>query len=63
MNERIAYDGSLLEPLDEESVRTAVAELAAEGVESIAVLCLFSLMKNAQEERIAVVTHFRKEPV
>jgi N-methylhydantoinase A len=55
VDERVAYDGSVLEPLDEDSVRAAVEALKAEGVESIAVLCLFSFMNSGHEERIAEI--------
>lgn len=55
VDERVAYDGSVLEPLDEDSVRRAVGELRAEGIESLAVLCLFSFMNSSHEERIAEI--------
>lgn len=48
---RIAYDGSEIEPLDEESVRSAVRRLKALQVESIAVCYLFSFMNPAHEQR------------
>ena len=49
--ERIAPDGSVLEPLDEEAVRQALRELVEEhGVEAIAVCYLFSF-ENADHER------------
>jgi N-methylhydantoinase A len=52
VDERIAYDGSVLTPLDEDSVRQAVRELRDEGVTSIAVMCLFSFVNPAHEQRI-----------
>ena len=53
VDERVAYDGSVVEELDPDSVRRAIEELRSEGVESVAVLCLFSFMNSAHEERIA----------
>jgi len=48
---RIDYLGTVLEPLDEDAVRRAAAELKAAGVASIAVCYLFSFMNAAHEER------------
>jgi N-methylhydantoinase A len=48
---RIDYTGAVLEPLDEEAVRRAAAELKAAGVGSIAVCYLFSFMNPAHEQR------------
>jgi N-methylhydantoinase A len=48
---RIDYTGAVLEPLDEDAVRRAAAELKAAGVTSIAVCYLFSYMNVAHEER------------
>jgi N-methylhydantoinase A len=55
VDERIAYDGSVVEELDPDSVRRAIEELRAEGIESLAVLCLFSFMNSGHEERIAEI--------
>jgi N-methylhydantoinase A len=55
VGERVAYDGSVIEALDEDSVRQAIEELQAEGIESLAVLCLFSFMNASHEERIAEI--------
>ncbi|MBI2955610.1 MAG: hydantoinase/oxoprolinase family protein [Chloroflexi bacterium] len=52
---RVAYDGAIIEPLDEDDVRQAVESLREEGVESIAVVCLFSFMNPSQEERIGAI--------
>ena len=52
VDERTAYDGSVLKPLDEESVREAVRDLREQGVTSIAVMCLFSFVNPAHEQRI-----------
>jgi N-methylhydantoinase A len=48
---RIDYSGAVLEPLDEDAVRKAAAELKAAGVVSIAVCYLFSFMNPAHELR------------
>src|SRR5580658_9301395 len=48
---RIDYAGAVLEPLDEDAVRGAAAELKAAGVSSIAVCYLFSYMNSAHERR------------
>src|SRR5579863_435153 len=48
---RIDYAGAVLEPLDEDAVRKAAAELKAAGVVSIAVCYLFAFMNPAHERR------------
>jgi len=48
---RVDYRGAVLEPLDEDAVRKAAAELKAAGVASIAVCYLFSFMNPAHEQR------------
>ena len=48
---RIDHSGAVLEPLDEDAVRKAAAELKAAGVVSIGVCYLFSFMNPAHEER------------
>jgi len=48
---RVDYAGAELEPLDEQSVRNAAAELKQAGVVSIAVCYLYSYMNPAHEER------------
>jgi N-methylhydantoinase A len=55
VDERVAFDGSVVRPLDEESVRRAARELRDQGVSSVAVLCLFSFMNPSHEERIAEI--------
>src|SRR5205807_3675439 len=52
---RLAYDGSEVEPLDEESVRKGVRSLKAKGAQSIAVSYLFSYMNPAHEQRTAEI--------
>lgn len=51
--ERVAYDGSVVTPLDEAAARATLEELAAEGVESLAICLLFSFMNDAHERRLA----------
>src|SRR5947209_2606825 len=51
IRERVAFDGSVLESLDEDGVRAAVRRLRADGVDSIAVLYLFAFMNPAHEQR------------
>jgi N-methylhydantoinase A len=48
---RVDYTGTELEPLDEDAVRRAAAELKAAGVASIAVCYLFAFMNPAHEQR------------
>jgi N-methylhydantoinase A len=52
---RIDYTGAELEPLDEDAVRKAAAELKAASVSSIAVCYLFSFMNPAHERRTGVL--------
>jgi N-methylhydantoinase A len=51
VRERLAADGSVLIPLDEESVLTAADELVALGAESIAVTFLYSYIDPSHEIR------------
>ncbi|WP_031466311.1 hydantoinase/oxoprolinase family protein [Sciscionella sediminilitoris] len=55
VTERIDYRGEIATPLDEDEVRTAVRELKAAGIESIAVCLLFSFVNDAHERRIAEI--------
>ena len=48
---RITRDGSELAPLDEDAVRSAARMMKAEGVESVAVAFLWSIMNPAHEQR------------
>jgi N-methylhydantoinase A len=52
---RIDYTGAVLEPLDEDAVRKAAAELKAAGAGSIAVCYLFSFTNPAHERRTAAL--------
>ena len=55
VSERLAADGSVVEVLDEESVRLALRRLAHHGVESLAICTLFSFVNPAHELRIAEI--------
>jgi N-methylhydantoinase A len=52
---RIAFDGSVLEPIDEAEVAAAARRLAAMGVESIAIAMLFSFVDASQEARVEAI--------
>ncbi len=49
--EQVSAQGDIIVPLDEDSVCRAVDELAAEGVQAIAVCYLFSFLHPAHEQR------------
>jgi len=49
--ERISADGTVITPLDEAGVGRVAAELAADGVEAIAICFLFSFVNPAHEQR------------
>ena len=49
--ERLDHEGNVLMPLDEDAVRAGVRRLKALGVESIAVMFLFSYVNPAHERR------------
>ncbi len=53
--ERVDHAGRILLPLDEESVRRAVEELSAAGVETFAVALLWSFRNPAHEQRIGAI--------
>jgi N-methylhydantoinase A len=50
--ERVDFRGEVLRPLDEAALRATVRELAAEGIESIAVCLLFSFLHPQHEARV-----------
>lgn len=52
VNERIRYDGSITQPLDEESVYAAVRFLKEKGAEAIVICTIFSFLNPAHERRI-----------
>lgn len=51
----IPPDGAELVALDEDAVRRAAQELAAEGVESVAICFLFSYLNSVHEDRAAAI--------
>ncbi|HLW17176.1 MAG TPA: hydantoinase/oxoprolinase family protein, partial [Actinomycetota bacterium] len=55
VKERLDYQGNVLVPLDEEGARAAVRRLKSAGIESIAVVTLFSWVNAAHEKRIAEI--------
>ncbi|MFF0270671.1 hydantoinase/oxoprolinase family protein [Kribbella sp. NPDC004536] len=55
--ERVDRDGTVLVPLDEDSVRTAVRALLADGIRSIAVSLLWSFRNPAHEQRVREIVH------
>jgi N-methylhydantoinase A len=55
--ERSDYEGHVLARLDREAVRRAARELAAAGVQSIAVCYLFSFMNPAHEQETRALIH------
>ncbi|HEY8525733.1 MAG TPA: hydantoinase/oxoprolinase family protein [Acidimicrobiales bacterium] len=50
--ERIAADGTIVTPLDEEAARAAIRRLGRQGVESVAVVTLFSFVNPVHERRL-----------
>lgn len=52
VTERIKYDGTVVKPLDEDTVRTAANQLKAENVQSVAVAFLWSIINPAHEQRV-----------
>jgi N-methylhydantoinase A len=55
ITERLDYEGRVVTPLDEDSVRAAARALRAAGVESIAVCFLFAFLNPAHERRTAQI--------
>ena len=53
--ERIGADGEVVVPLDEDAVRRLARQLAAAGIEAVAVCCLFGFANPAHERRIAAI--------
>lgn len=50
--ERLDYEGKVVVPLDEDAVKRALARLALQKVESIAVVFLFSFINPRHEQRV-----------
>lgn len=53
VRERVTRDGAVLTPLDEAAARATIADLVADGAESIAVSLLHAYRNPAHEERLA----------
>lgn len=51
--ERIGADGSVVEPLDEAATRTALEELAGQGIEALTVSLINSFTNGDHERRVA----------
>jgi N-methylhydantoinase A len=50
--ERLDFEGNVVVPLDEEAVRRACRRMKLQGVESLAVVLLFSFVNSAHERRV-----------
>lgn len=53
VTERVAADGEIVTPLDEDSARAAIRRLKLQNVESVAVVTLFSYVNPVHEQRLA----------
>lgn len=53
--ERILFDGSVHQPLDEHAVRDCCRRLKKQNVESVAISLLFSFINPAHEQRVAAI--------
>lgn len=53
--ERLDHQGNVLVPLDEDAARTAVRRLKVAGIESIAIVTLFSWVNPAHEQRLVEI--------
>src|SRR3990167_4465529 len=61
--ERLLADGSVLRPLDEAAARRVLRELAAEGVEALAVCLLHAYVNPAHERRLAELARELAPPI
>jgi len=52
VRERVLFDGTIAQELNEDDVRDAVRELKAKGVKAIAICTLFSFIEPGHEKRI-----------
>ncbi|MGH7895060.1 MAG: hydantoinase/oxoprolinase family protein [Candidatus Binatia bacterium] len=50
--ERLDFEGNVVVPLDEDAVRRACRRMKKQGVESLAVVLLFSFVSTAHEQRV-----------
>ena len=57
VRERVLYTGDVEEPLDEESVGRALEHLRKEGVKSVAVCLMWSMINPAHERRIKEIVN------
>ncbi|WP_067477723.1 hydantoinase/oxoprolinase family protein [Nocardia amamiensis] len=55
VRERMSAEGEVLTPLDEEQVRGVLRTFAEEGIEAVAVACLWSILNDVHERRIAAL--------
>ena len=53
VKERVAASGEVVTPLDEAAAREAIRKLAKQGVNSVAIVTLFSFVNPAHEQRLA----------
>lgn len=53
VSERVAVDGAVLQPLDQDNLRESLDRLIAAGAESLAVALLFSFLRPEHEQVIA----------
>ncbi len=53
VTERLAADGSVVLPLDEEKARASIRRLGLQGVDSVAIVTLFSFINPVHELRLA----------
>ncbi|NLS07044.1 hydantoinase/oxoprolinase family protein [Rhizobium sp. P32RR-XVIII] len=52
VSERVIFDGSVLQDLDEGALRETLRDLRYEGIESVAVCLLFSFLQPRHEQRV-----------
>ncbi len=53
--ERLEFEGRVITPLDEASIRAAIAALKAQRIDSLAVCFPFSFTNSAHERRVAEI--------
>jgi len=59
VRERIGADGEIVTPLDEASLAEVVEQVAAAGVEAVAVCLLFSFLRPEHEQRVGAAVRAR----
>jgi len=55
IDERVAVDGTVLRPLDEDAARAAFAELRAEGFDALAIVLMHGWQHRGHEARLAAI--------